>query len=350
VNHEQAAVRDQQDDGERTVKAGRLPRCRFIQGITVESGNALGYALVYKRLAKAVEHQEESNFALMCTAPDGFKPIPGCFNAVLTMWESETMAQLAFDNLSKADLVIAPTRWVAETARAQLPPHVAVEVAPLGVDHKVWKYKSRKWPSADGRPFRWLWNAAPHPRKGYPIISKVWSELFHDVQHCEFYVKTTMPDPQDPGRVERNGNLIFDSRRLPMSEYVDLYYSAHGFLYPSWGEGFGLTVAEAMASGLPVVSTAVTGHGDFVNEATAFVIDTMKADIEAKDQRGSIRPDGAYTYDIPLALSCAIQMGRVMSDYQSARKKARRAATLIHQQYRWDIFNRRIAEIIAKYS
>jgi len=61
-----------------------------------------------------------------------------------------------------------------------------------------------------------------------------------------------------PARVEFLGKL--DHRELPR-----LYRENHVFVFPSeWAEPFGLTYLEAMASSLPVVSTAEGGQGEFL--------------------------------------------------------------------------------------
>jgi len=55
--------------------------------------------------------------------------------------------------------------------------------------------------------------------------------------------------------------------RVPHAELPALYRRHDLFVFPSrWQEPFGLTHLEAMASGLPVVSTADGGHGEFLRD------------------------------------------------------------------------------------
>lgn len=42
---------------------------------------------------------------------------------------------------------------------------------------------------------------------------------------------------------------------MPLKELVKLYQSVNLMIYPSWGEGFGLTPLQAMATGMPVLIT-----------------------------------------------------------------------------------------------
>lgn len=63
-----------------------------------------------------------------------------------------------------------------------------------------------------------------------------------------------------PARIEFRG-------RVPHHELPPLYRAHDLFVFPSrWQEPFGLTHLEAMASGLPVISTADGGHGEFLRD------------------------------------------------------------------------------------
>ena len=57
-----------------------------------------------------------------------------------------------------------------------------------------------------------------------------------------------------------------------MKELIALYQSAHCFVFATRGEGFGLTLAEAMRTGLPCIATACTGVLDFFDSKVGYPI------------------------------------------------------------------------------
>lgn len=67
-------------------------------------------------------------------------------------------------------------------------------------------------------------------------------------------------------------------------DVADIMRGLHGFVLPSLAEGISNTILEAMASGLPVIATAVGGNADLVEDGqTGFI--TPPADPQAMAQQ-----------------------------------------------------------------
>jgi glycosyltransferase involved in cell wall biosynthesis len=55
-------------------------------------------------------------------------------------------------------------------------------------------------------------------------------------------------------------------RDLPASELATLFSAADVFCLPTYGEGMSNSLLEAMAAGLPVVTTPVGGHAEVIDD------------------------------------------------------------------------------------
>ncbi len=101
---------------------------------------------------------------------------------------------------------------------------------------------------------------------------------------------------------------------IPRSELLDRYYSADVFAFaPIWNEGFGLPPVEAMAAGLPVVtSRSGTVTETVLDGKTGFLVDKNNAEElaeallvllndddrrEAMGRAGRLRAMGFFTWD-----------------------------------------------------
>jgi glycosyltransferase involved in cell wall biosynthesis len=102
--------------------------------------------------------------------------------------------------------------------------------------------------------FGWDW-----PRKGGDVLLQAVGLLLARGE-LDRLVAVTVADEQAVDAVERLG-ISTHVRVVPPSDDVQaLYAAADVFVAPSRGEGHPFAVAEALASGLPVVASPIPGH------------------------------------------------------------------------------------------
>jgi glycosyltransferase involved in cell wall biosynthesis len=357
-----------------------------------------------KYSSEIMDLDDSGPIALHIVSADHFQPIRGKINVLFTMWEALDVPQSYIDafNMEGLHAIIVPCRWCKDlfSRYTRKPIYVCNE----GIDPDVFKYHERsfplrpnvsyvppkprnildritnrhlKWWSKPKR-FRFFWSGAPNPRKGYQQILQV-INLIEQMPECELYIKTTMPKtklketirntwrhrkqifsteggraalwrilqklptPDKADKLKVYGkykNIFFDTRKLPIDQLVSLYNDAHCFLFPTSGEGWGLTLCEALATGCPAISTAVTGVTEFFDEKCGYPIDY---DIEATAMRNYDLTARVY---VPRAVDMAEKMFYVVSHYREALQKSKYASGRIHRTMTWRHAAERLDDIL----
>jgi glycosyltransferase involved in cell wall biosynthesis len=130
------------------------------------------------------------------------------------------------------------------------------------------------------RTCRFLHISSAFPRKGIDIllnayfgaftgsddvslVLKTFPNVHSDVASQLELIRSSTPNPPHVAWIDRD---------LSSGELAALYRESTCLVHTPRGEGFGLTVAEAMLARLPVISVAATGLADFVNDSTAATI------------------------------------------------------------------------------
>jgi len=310
---------------------GNRLKLHWARRIDVELvGNSYGYTIHNKSLhdavAKLVDISDEARDSVIIASPDLYKqPVEGKTNWLFTMNEASTLPQFCVDNINKADYLFTPSKW-CKNLLAKYFPSQRIHVVNHGVS-PLFEFKKRKFPV--GKPFRFLWVGAPNPRKGWEEIIHVWDDVFKNVNSVELYVKTT-----GSGKIESKKNLIFDSSNMSLHELIKLYQSSHCFLFPTRGEGFGLTLAEAMSTGMPCIATNYSGVTDFFDSSVGFPV---------RYKLGKTEQQFIGSFD-KVETECAFpdiddlfrKMSFVIGNYRKALELGKKASIRIRNHFTWE--------------
>ncbi|MCL4749211.1 MAG: glycosyltransferase family 4 protein [Myxococcales bacterium] len=164
------------------------------------------------------------------------------------------------------DRVIAPSHYIqALLAREYDVPDQKIRVVPNGVD--VEAFRPVRGPEAEVPTL--LAVSRLSDQKGLDYLLEVLRSV--RVSRPDAVLRIAGDGPERE-RVARRAELMGLSRHVELLGYVAhaelpaLYAAASVFLSTSVYEPFGLTTLEAMASGCPVVVSALGGAGDFVRD------------------------------------------------------------------------------------
>ena len=306
----------------------------------IGSGNVLGYSSSRIRILQGLQDlgvvfDKDAPVALHYLAPFAFRPAEGKVNVLFTMFENPWLSKSTRGNLDGADVIVVPSKWCATVMRQYT--KAPIHVVPLGVDTSLYRYKKRSL----GRPFRFLWVGAPNTRKGWDVLMEVWERTFSRTKSCELYLKSTNVGCG----IMRERNMILDGRLVSDEELAGIYHDAHAFVFPTCGEGFGLTLAEALSTGLPSIVSKHSGIMDFTSPHTVRYCDMLDEWARYGTMSGEyveVRAKRAKLQDIADGMEWTIK------NYDKATKMSRSASTWISKRLTWSHTALRLADVLGE--
>jgi len=131
---------------------------------------------------------------------------------------------------------------------------------------------------------------------GWDVLLKAYFSEFSEHDNVALYIHTYLygaTDSRNPEKIEQiiydyldKSKLISKTKHLPkirvltnelaVQDMPSLYKAADAFVLPTRGEGFGLTMLEAMAMELPTIATNWSGNTDFMTAENSYLISVEK--------------------------------------------------------------------------
>ena len=221
---------------------------------------------------------------------------------------------------AEATLIVAASTFSRNTLiEAGVSPE-KIAINPYGVDATRFNGLARV--RSAGRPLRFLFVGLVNARKGVPALIAAWRALAG--RGAELWLvgpisgETRALIPALPG--------LRIVGRLPHQELPGIFAECDVFVFPSFFEGFALVLLEALASGLPIVSTTATAAPDLITEGVEGFI------LEPGDESGLAGRMERFIEDPSLAA----RMGA------AGREKA--------EEFSWEAYGERWTRLLLKLS
>ncbi|MEZ5312310.1 MAG: glycosyltransferase family 4 protein [Thermoanaerobaculia bacterium] len=215
-----------------------------------------------------------------------------------------------------ADLVLAPSSFVEGTIRS-FDPAKRVERAAYGVDLDFWQPdQGKSW----DHPVRFLYAGQISLRKGIPLLLEAWEAA--DLRESRLDLVGVWQLSASKRAVLPPGVTVWP----PCSREAlrERYRTADVFLFPSYFEGFGLVLLEAMSSGLPALASEATAGPDVLTESC-----------------GRLIPCGSLEALVEGLKWFVVHQGRLPSMALAARQQAAR--------FTWASYRKQVSEAVGAF-
>jgi glycosyltransferase involved in cell wall biosynthesis len=278
--------------------------------------------------------------------PDFTPPAEGRW-VMIQPWEFGSVPRAWIGPLrDRVDELWVPSRFVRDCyVRDGVPGH-KVHVVPNGVADVFFHDDVPPYPLRTASRFKFLYVGGTLPRKGFDLLLRAYGSAFSDRDDVCLVIKDMGVGTFYQGQTaETQIAQLRRDRHAPEIEYIKdelsdlhmagLYRACDGVVQPYRGEGFCLPVAEAMASGKPVI---VTGFGpvlDYATDETAYLLPFCLVKL------GQKRIDNLETVDVPFWAETDLDplryyMRHVYEQPDEARERGARAREYVRQWLTWE--------------
>jgi glycosyltransferase involved in cell wall biosynthesis len=246
---------------------------------------------------------------------------PECADSLRKEWEL-ALPEQDFERLAQepgmAETLIVASDFSKQTLIENGIGRERIHVVPYGVDLEKFHPAPHRKRSAPGSPLKLLFVGQINQRKGIKYLLEALKLLpgsAVELTICGRVIDDLQLFRDLGDQVKVRGSVSF-------AKLLEAYQTCDLFVFPSLAEGFGHVLLEAMACGLPVLSTTRTAAPDLVLEGVdGFVIEPRRPDLIANRIQW-----------------CLEHREELFEMGLRARHKA--------EQFTWERFRERVAEVI----
>jgi len=310
------------------------------------SGSYFGYAYTYQEIAKHLREYEyndnkihidvnspKSKVQLYYGSPDGFF-YDHQYKIQMTQWESTLVPPHWVDHAKRYDEWWTANKFGADAFINAGVPAEKIKVYEHGVDAKTWTPRKR----GKNNVIRFLHVDSGSPRKRADLAIEAFKKAFGSSLDYELTLKYSHHDPSikdwfDPMVLEHHGtwdgtNIRHIKENMSLEALVNLFHYHDVLVYPSEGEGFGLIPLQALATGMPVVSTGRwCSYEKYLNENVIESELGVSPIVETYTRFGNVV--------LPSLDSLVYQMKKVVEDFDKQSDIFYRQIPTVIQDYDW---------------
>lgn len=276
--------------------------------------------------------------------PPNWSPPPIGKWVLIQPWEFGVLPEEWVKKLPAVDEVWVPTHFVKRQYVDSGVPAKKIFVIPNGIDPEKFHPEVKPYPISTTKKFKFLYVGGTIHRKGPDILLNAYLKAFKAEDNVTLVIKDF--GAKGNYRGYGYGNQIREAQKKPnapeiiyighdmeLDDMIGLYTACDCFVSAYRGEGFALTVLEAMACGLPVVVTDGGATDDFVKSDFGWKIPSKVQSIGPMHGSTKLVKDGWILEPDVDALSR--QMRWIVSNPDELAAKGRAASECARTEWTW---------------
>ena len=319
--------------------------------MNLRSNNGYGYAA--KNIVNSLQYlghetpfqSPKTPVQLNFSQPEFYKLHKNQYQISYTPWESTIIPERWKPFLNVCDEIWTTSDWCANVFEDN--GYKDVKVYPHGID-PIWQPKKR----LESEKVKFLHIGEPAPRKGGQMVVDAFINLFKDNPNYSLTIKAhnnnttriynNFIDRNIIGLPDMHKNIKIITDDYNDGQMLSLYYSHDALVYPSYGEGFGFIPLQALATGMPVITTYDWAH---YKKFTG----PLKLKSEVIDSPWPYTHEGKV-YE-PNYLHLLETMRDVAFNFKAYSGYYYAQSTKIHEEYNWNqLTNKAFENIFKKFS
>ena len=171
-----------------------------------------------------------------------------------------------------ADAIFCASNFTCRTLIDQGIPANKIVVEPYGVDQSLFQPSSNKYPG-----FCLIWAGSFTQTKGIVYLLEAMAR--RPIPNMELVMTGYRYGREDPTRAYEARVRIRRLGYITRAELAEAMSRCHAHVFPTLLEGFGRNIIEAMASGLPVITTPNCAGPDLIDDGlTGFIVPVCDVD------------------------------------------------------------------------
>ena len=133
--------------------------------------------------------------------------------------------------------------------------------------------QSTQVPQSRPRGARFIYAGPVSVRKGAHYLLRAWREIAGDNAELHLYGRQTLPASViDEAKHARGGEHLFLHGSVPAADLPEIYRQGTALVLPTLCDGFAQVIGDALANGLPVITTGNAGGADLIRHGVSGLI------------------------------------------------------------------------------